>query len=146
MYHSSSLCILFLHRPEKFNGLLQRVQFLKAHQLASSDLKPRIQLLAKFLANIQRVLGFEYRLNRHKLIGMLINVGSHKPVSHCDSESGKSACWIPLDIYMENAMDGKQLPIKSATDVLAGKIHVKNMMNILLCIFYMNMQLFIELH
>ncbi|XP_015897774.3 mediator of RNA polymerase II transcription subunit 33A [Ziziphus jujuba] len=116
------LRLVRLNMPEKFNGLLQRVQFLKAHQLASSDLKPRIQLLAKFLANIQRVLGFEYRLNRHKLIGMLINVGSHKPVSHCDSESGKSACWIPLDIYMENAMDGKQLPIKSATDVLAEAI------------------------
>lgn len=139
MYHSYSLCVLFLSRPEKFNGLLQRLQFLKAHQLASSDLKPGIQLLARFFANIQRVLEFEYRLNKRNLNGMLINVGSHKPVSHWDSKSGRSACWIPLDIYMENAMDGKQLPIKSATDVLAGKLHEEEYDKFIFVHFYMNM-------
>lgn len=56
---------------------------------------------------------------------MLINVGSRKPVSHGNSESGWSPCWVPLDIYMENAMDGKQLTIKSATDGLAGKTYVE---------------------
>ena len=68
----------------------------------------------------QRVLGFECPLNKRQLTGMLVNIASCKPSPCFNSEFGRSACWVPFDIYMENAMDGKQLLIKSAVDVLAG--------------------------
>lgn len=76
--------------------------------------------MAKLSANIQKALGFEYQLNKRQLIGMLVDIGSRKPVSCLNPEFGQSACWVPYDIYMENAMDGKELPIKSGVDVLTG--------------------------
>ena len=120
-YVSSLLsCFLLLKRPEKFNGLLQRLRFLEAHELVSSNFNSANQLLAKLSGNIQRVLGFECPLNKRQLTGMLVNIASCKPSPCFNSEFGRSACWVPFDIYMENAMDGKQLLIKSAVDVLAG--------------------------
>jgi hypothetical protein len=113
-------CFLLLKRPEKFNGLLQRLRFLEAHELASSNFNSAYQLLAKLSGNIQRVLDFEYQLNKRQLVGMLVNIASCKPLPHFHSEFDRSACWIPFDIYMENAMDGKQFLIKSAVDVLTG--------------------------
>lgn len=89
--------------------------------MTSSNLKSANQLLARLTANIQRVLGFEYQLNKRQLIGMLIDIGSHQSVSHHNFEAGLSACWVAYDILMENAMDGKQLPVTSAIDVLAGE-------------------------
>lgn len=114
MYHS-------FNRPENFNGLLHSLQLFKAHHLASSDLKPATQLLARFSTNIQRVMVSEHQLDKRQLIGMLVDNKLCRPVSHCNFESGFSACWVPLDIYMENVMDGKQLLVKSAIDVIAGK-------------------------
>lgn len=103
-----------------FNGLLQRLKFLEAGEMVSPHLNSTNQISAKLSANIQRVMGFEYQLNRSQLIGLLVDIASCKPVSCIHSQFGQSACWAPFDIYMENAMDGKQLPIKSAVDVLTG--------------------------
>ena len=66
-------------------------------------------------------MDFEYQLNKRQLIGMLIHIGSNKPVSGCNSEAALSASWVSFDIYMENVMDVKQLPVKSAIVVLSGK-------------------------
>ncbi|CAB4315432.1 unnamed protein product [Prunus armeniaca] len=113
------LRLVHLNMPERFNGLLQRLRFLKGRQLASSDLNSALQLLARLSANIHSVLGFKYQLNKHRLVGVLLDIGSRKPVFHCNSGFGHSTCWVRFDIYMENAMDGKQLSIKSFIDILA---------------------------
>ena len=64
-------------------------------------------------------MGFKHELGKRHLIGVLIDSASCKP-KYRNFESAHSASWVPLDIYMENVMDGKQLPLK-AIDVLAGK-------------------------
>lgn len=97
------------------------MQFLEANTLVCSNLKSANQLLLRLSANIQSVLKFEYKFNKRQLIGMLINIGTCKSGSHCNYEAGLSACWVPFDIYMENALDGKQLPVTSAIDILAGE-------------------------
>lgn len=123
------LHLVHLNMPEKFNDLLQRIQFLEVHISASSNLKPENQLLSKLSGNIKRVLGFKYQSNKHQLIGMLIDIGSHKAVSHCNYEAGISSCWVPFDMFMENAMDAKQLHITSAIDVLAETINTLRVFN-----------------
>ena len=67
-------------------------------------------------------MGFQRQLDKRHLMGMLIENGLRKPFSLCNFRSDFSACWIAFDIYLENALDGKQLPIKAVVDVLAGKI------------------------
>ncbi|XP_031261949.1 mediator of RNA polymerase II transcription subunit 33A-like isoform X1 [Pistacia vera] len=123
------LRLVHFNMPEKFNGLLQRLQFLEANKLASSKLKSANQLLATLCSNVQKVLGYDNRLNKHRLIGMLVDTKSLRPTSCCNSESGLSACWLPFDIYMENAMDGRQLPVRSAIVILSETINTLRVLN-----------------
>ncbi|CAL5390059.1 unnamed protein product [Camellia sinensis] len=117
------LRLVYLNMPEKFSGLLQRMQFLEAHKVASPNLKSANQLLVKLTANIRRAMGYEYQLNKRQLIGVLIDIRL------CNSESGRFACWVPFDIYMENAMDGKQFPVTSAIDILTETINTLKVFN-----------------
>ncbi|KAF8397078.1 hypothetical protein HHK36_015985 [Tetracentron sinense] len=110
------LRLVHLNMPEKFNGLLQRMQFLEAHKL-SSNLKSASHLLVRLSANIQRAMDLEYQLNKRQLIGVLIDIRSCS-LSSCNFGADRAACWVSFDIYMENALDGKQLPATSAIDIL----------------------------
>ncbi|OUZ99643.1 hypothetical protein BVC80_9061g76 [Macleaya cordata] len=112
------LRLVHLNMPEKFNGLLQRLQFMEANKLVSSNLKSASQLLVRLSANIQRVLGFQNQVNKRQLIGALIDIGSCSSTSCSNFGAHRAACWVPFDIYMETAMDGKQLPATSAIDIL----------------------------
>ncbi|KAB2621764.1 mediator of RNA polymerase II transcription subunit 33A-like [Pyrus ussuriensis x Pyrus communis] len=123
------LRLVHLNMPEIFNGLLQRLRFLEGRHRASSDFRSAVEPLARLSANIQRVSGFKYQLNKHQLIGVLLDNGSQKPVFHCNSGFGHPTCWVRFDIYMENAMDGKQLSIKSVIDILAEGITTLQVFN-----------------
>ncbi|XP_050141951.1 mediator of RNA polymerase II transcription subunit 33A-like isoform X1 [Malus sylvestris] len=123
------LRLVHLNMPEIFNGLLQRLRFLEGHHRVASDLRSAVEPLARLSANIQRVSGFKYQLNKHQFVGVLLDNGSQKPVFHCNSGFGHSTCWVRFDIYMENAMDGKQLSIKSVIDILAEGITTLQVFN-----------------
>ncbi|KAI9074293.1 hypothetical protein K1719_043778 [Acacia pycnantha] len=120
---------VLLNMPEKFNCLLQRIRFLESAELPCSELKLSKPVLKKIFANIRRVSDFEFHLNRHQLVGILVDVGSFNSLIRCSYSSRQSPCWIPFDIYMENAMDSKQLPTKSATDVLTEGIKTLHTFN-----------------
>jgi len=109
------------NRPEKFNCLQQRLQFLESLELASSELKLVNQVLTKVSANMRGVSHFDYCPSKHQLVGTLINMASCKIPLRCNYRFCQSPCWVPFDIYMENAMDSRQIPTKSAIDVLTGK-------------------------
>ncbi|GLU17803.1 hypothetical protein SLE2022_341560 [Rubroshorea leprosula] len=123
------LRLVYLNMPEKFDGLLQRLQFLEGNNLAFSKSKSARQFLARLSGNIQKVPSLEYQLKKQQLIRMLVNLGSNNPVSRCNFGSGPSGCWVPFDIYMESAVDGKQLLIKSAIVILTDKIYTLKMFN-----------------
>ncbi|XP_043697021.1 mediator of RNA polymerase II transcription subunit 33A-like [Telopea speciosissima] len=110
--------LVLRNRAEKFNGLLQRIQFLEAHKSVSSNLKSASELLVRLSANVEKALGLEYQLNKRQLIGVMIGNGSCSWGSSCNIGDVRAACWVPFDIYMETAMDGKQLPATSSIDIL----------------------------
>ncbi|XP_042476900.1 mediator of RNA polymerase II transcription subunit 33A-like [Macadamia integrifolia] len=112
------LRLIHLNMAEKFNGLLQRIQFLEAHKSVSSNLKSASELLVRLSANIERALGLEYQLNKRQLIGVMIGIGSCSWGSSRNFGDVRAACWVPFDIFMETAMDRKQLPATSAIDIL----------------------------
>lgn len=110
--------LIYHVRPEKFNGLLQRLWYLETHKLVSSNLSSTKPFFVKILTNIRRSLAFECQLSKRTVTDMLTDVGLCKSMPN--SKSASSACWVVFDIYMENAMDAKQLPISSAIDILTG--------------------------
>ncbi|KAK7374126.1 hypothetical protein VNO80_07552 [Phaseolus coccineus] len=120
---------VLLNMPEKFNCLQQRLQFLESLELASSELKLVNQVLTKVSTNICGVSHFDYCLSKHRLVGTLINMGSCKVPLRCNYRFCPSPCWVPFDIYMENAMDSRQIPTKSAIDVLTEGIKTLQILN-----------------
>ncbi|KAH9737118.1 hypothetical protein KPL71_018339 [Citrus sinensis] len=94
------LRLIHFNMPESFNGLLQRLQFLEANKLESSKLKTVSQLLARLCDNVRNVPSYDYKLNKHS-----------------------------FDIFMENSMDGKQLPVTSAIIVLTRIITTLRVLN-----------------
>ncbi|XP_048141883.1 mediator of RNA polymerase II transcription subunit 33A-like isoform X2 [Rhodamnia argentea] len=115
------LRLVHMNMPDKFNGLLQRLQFLEACKLPSPNLISAKEVLARLSSNIHKVLAFESDLKR-SFIGMFLDIRSIKNVPCSDSGSALSACWAPFDIYMESAMDARQLPLTSTTAILTETI------------------------
>ncbi|KAK8466389.1 hypothetical protein PHAVU_008G078200 [Phaseolus vulgaris] len=56
-------------------------------------------------------------------------MGSCKVPLRCNYRFCPSPCWVPFDIYMENAMDSRQIPTKSAIDVLTEGIKTLQILN-----------------
>ncbi|MED6194755.1 hypothetical protein PIB30_031508 [Stylosanthes scabra] len=121
---------VLLNMPEKFNCLLQRFHFLESLELASSELKSVCQVLKKVSANIRAVSHFDYGLSKNQFVGKLLDVGSQNMTSlRFNYSYCQSPCWVPFDIYMENAMDSKQIPTKSAIVVLTEAIKTLRIFN-----------------
>ncbi|KAL2330468.1 hypothetical protein Fmac_018049 [Flemingia macrophylla] len=120
---------VLVNMPEKFNCLQQRLQYLESLELVSSELKLANQILTKVSANIRGVSCFDYCLSKHQLVRMLVDVRSCKKLLRCNYRFCQSSCWVSFDIYMENAMDSRQIPTKSAIDVLTEGIKTLQKLN-----------------
>ncbi|KAK2631064.1 hypothetical protein EUGRSUZ_L03465 [Eucalyptus grandis] len=83
------LRLIHMNMPDKFNGLLQRLQFLETCELPSPNLISAKEVLARLSSNIHKVLAFESDLRR-SFIGMFLNIRSIKSVPCSDSESALS--------------------------------------------------------
>uniref|UniRef100_A0A7N0V9N6 Mediator of RNA polymerase II transcription subunit 33A n=2 Tax=Kalanchoe fedtschenkoi TaxID=63787 RepID=A0A7N0V9N6_KALFE len=112
------LRLVKLNMAKTFRSLLRRIQFLEVHK-ARSNLQSTIEILS---SNIRRVVDFKYHLKKRQLTGMLVDIETEKSFSCNNVIHGQSACWVSYDIYMESALDGKQLPITSAVGILKGTI------------------------
>lgn len=110
-------------RPEKFNGLLQRMLVLEASKLTPEKIMHSKHILARLSVNIQKVLVPGCTLNKRSFLGRFTSSRSMAALPCSYSGSVISSCWAPLDIYMENIMDGRQLPITSTIDKLTGDHH-----------------------
>lgn len=121
LYFSRNLLIqeLAICRPERFNSLLQKLQYIEAQKSALQSLISADQLLLKVSANVKEAMSGPYHVDKHHLLG-LVDIGSHD--SHFSLSSGVSrvACWVPFDVFLENAMDGKLLHAISPLEILTG--------------------------
>lgn len=69
--------------------------------------------------NIKKAMSRELQ-NKHQLLGALAYPGPCS-LNSCNSfGAGRDACWIPVDVFMETAMDGKHLYAISSVEVLTG--------------------------
>ncbi|CAL9069941.1 unnamed protein product [Musa banksii] len=112
------LHLIHINMPEKFNGLLQRLQTVESNILTSESFLSLSPILNKLYMNIKKAASTELLLNKHQLLGALADAGPCSLNSCNSSGAGRDACWIPIDILMENAMDGKHLYAISAVEVL----------------------------
>lgn len=112
-----SCCFL---RPEKFNELVRRILFLKSCELIPEKIMCSKIVLSRLSVNIQKVLVPGCEINSRSFLGRLNTGRSMVALPFSYSGSVISSCWAPFDIYMENIMDGRQLPTTSTIDKLSG--------------------------
>ena len=118
--------LAILYRPENFDDLMHRLRLIETHNSTSQGLGFVRHIWVKLFANVQNVYAGEHKLNTHHLPGILLNAWTSGPTSCYYTGPDRAACWISLDIYMENAMDGKNLQPLSAIEVLTGACHMKD--------------------
>eukprot|EP01018_Ginkgo_biloba_P000531 Gb_17496 [translate_table: standard] len=121
MEHKRTSTLLRLARRnlcEHWNRLFQRLQILEAHS-SSSNSKIASELFAQLTGCIQRCLSQEYQPSQHQAIRTLIDAGSRTSAFEHNYGAGRAAPWLPFDLFMEDAMEGKQLPATSAIEILS---------------------------
>lgn len=96
------------------------MQFIEDHQATSHNLLSANEILVRLFANIQNVKNGLHYVDKHHIIGVLLDGGSCGSTFDHSSGTDRTACWIPIDIFMEKAMDEKHVHTGSAIEVLTG--------------------------
>ena len=69
--------------------------------------------------DIQSVASPEYNSSLEELCGTMVSRSLAFPSDHCQATSD-SALWLPLDIVLEDMMDGSQVTATSAVETITG--------------------------
>uniref|UniRef100_A0A0D9WF09 Mediator of RNA polymerase II transcription subunit 33A n=1 Tax=Leersia perrieri TaxID=77586 RepID=A0A0D9WF09_9ORYZ len=110
------LRLVYHNRPENFSSLLQRLQLMGA--LKSKNFVSANNLLDSLMLNIRNVITTGHQLYKGRLLGNIVSTKPCSSAARCVFGAGKSSCWIPFDMFMENAMDGRHLHTISAIEAL----------------------------
>ncbi|KAJ1695238.1 hypothetical protein LUZ63_011936 [Rhynchospora breviuscula] len=115
-----SLRLVNFNMSETFKSLLQRLEVLQARCTSPESLLPINNLLERLFSHVKDAINSDYRLKRWDLLGHVFGTGlADSPLSYLIG-NGKTCCWIPFDILMENVMDGKTFCPASSFEILTG--------------------------
>ncbi|CAD6334493.1 unnamed protein product [Miscanthus lutarioriparius] len=103
-------------RPENFNCLLRKLHLIGAVK-NKNTLSP-YNLLDSLIMNIQNVISTDYQLDRKRLLEVPVSIQPCSSAVYSIFRAGKGSCWIPFDMFMENAMDGRHLHAISSVEYL----------------------------
>ncbi|XP_020695036.1 mediator of RNA polymerase II transcription subunit 33A-like isoform X3 [Dendrobium catenatum] len=122
--------LIHLNMPMKFNSLMERLQLIEVHRSTSQSLISINHVLVRLVSNIREVVNGEYKLNRHQVLGLLIDSKFGGPTSYYYGlGTNRSNSWISFDLLMENAMDGKHLHAISVVEILTDMTKTLQMVN-----------------
>ncbi|XP_066366779.1 mediator of RNA polymerase II transcription subunit 33A-like isoform X3 [Miscanthus floridulus] len=102
--------------PENFSCLLRKLHLIGAVK-KKNTLSP-YNLLDSLIMNIQNVISTDYQLDRKRLLGVPVSIQPCSSAVYSIFRAGKGSCWIPFDMFMENAMDGRHLHAISSVEYL----------------------------
>ncbi|KAH9309638.1 hypothetical protein KI387_037549, partial [Taxus chinensis] len=112
---SSLLRLAHRNMPGQWSDIFQNLQIFEMHSASKSA----SELLPQLIGSIRRGLSREYQPSQHQAIKVLIDAGSRTSVFEHNFGVGRAASWLPLDLFMEDAMEGKYLPAPSSAEMLA---------------------------
>ncbi|KAF3327945.1 mediator of RNA polymerase II transcription subunit 33A-like isoform X3 [Carex littledalei] len=123
------LRLISINMPEEFNNLVERLQLVEVH-ISKITSPSTINGANNSLATIQKALTYAiHRLEKHPQLGVLFNTRPQNCSFANNFSYGNSTCWIPFDVFMENAMDGRHLHVVSAIEVLTELIKGLQVLN-----------------
>ncbi|XP_051141663.1 mediator of RNA polymerase II transcription subunit 33B-like [Andrographis paniculata] len=124
--------ILFLacrNMPVLWESFIQHLRLLaeKSASLRNSKDITSDELL-QLTSDPHHVLSHEFRLNSKQHFHSVSARSHMSSVAHCHGIV-HSAFWVPIDIYLEDAMDGSQVRAISAAETLAGLVKALQALN-----------------
>ncbi|KAL4205446.1 hypothetical protein AMTRI_Chr01g137360 [Amborella trichopoda] len=113
---SSLLRLACQNMPMHWGGFIQRLQLLESKTSSLRNIAPgTISLLSAYA---QRIFDREFKPSQHQATPALIDSGPLISSGHGHGAS-RSALWIPIDLFLEDAMDGSQVAATCAIEILA---------------------------
>lgn len=109
-------------RPEQWGKFAQKLHLLEALTRDPLSMAPKEapKTLGHLAAAIQQGLRQEWRPTQLPVIRSLLSTSSRTSSFGNGSGLGRSAPWLPFDIYMESVLERRRLSVTSNTDTLAG--------------------------
>jgi len=109
-------------RPAHWLCFTQRLQLLAANSLAlrkSRTLSP--EALLQLSSDSCMVLSREYKTNSQQKFQTVMSFEYLSSSASLCHGASHSALWIPLDLVLEDSMDGYQVSATSAVETISGK-------------------------
>ncbi|KAJ8434148.1 hypothetical protein Cgig2_000868 [Carnegiea gigantea] len=116
---SRILCLVRHNMPKQWAAFTQRLELLAANSSTLNNLKsisPKV--LSHMTYDVQSDPSQEYNSSLEEFCGIMVSRSLASPSDHCPATS-HSALWLPLDIVLEDTMDGYQVTATSAVETIA---------------------------
>lgn len=114
--------IISFLRPTHWGGFLQRLRILAGNSAALrnvQNLSPDAFL--QLTSDKRNVLTREGKTVSQKQFHAVLASGSLISSAGQSHGAGQSALWLPIDLFLEDAMDGSQVAAISAVETLTGR-------------------------
>lgn len=113
--------ITFLFRPSHWGGFIQQLQVLGAHSSVLRTLQHITpESLQQLTSDTRRLLTREGKTISRQGFHAVLSFGSLMS-SACQSHGASSSgFWLPIDLFLEDAMDGSEVRELSAIETLTG--------------------------
>jgi len=112
-------------RPSQWGGFFEQLQLLVVHSAAlrnSKHITPDAFL--QLTSDTRRVLSRECKtISQHEFHAVMFSGSLKSSVGQCHGAS-QSAVWLPIDLFLEDTMDGSQVTTTSAIENLISMIHL----------------------
>ncbi|EOX94836.1 Reduced epidermal fluorescence 4, putative isoform 1 [Theobroma cacao] len=127
--------ILFLARrnmPSHWGAFIQQLSILAAQSVAlrnSKHLTP--DALLQLTSDSRKVLSRECKIKSHEEFHAIIGSGCLTSSSGQCYGTSSSAHWLPIDLFLEDAMDGSQVAATGAVERLTGRVNLAGLVKAL---------------
>ncbi|CAI9107868.1 OLC1v1007339C1 [Oldenlandia corymbosa var. corymbosa] len=125
--------ILFLARrnlPTHWESFMQHLRLLAGQSFAlrnSKNISP--EALLELTSRDRKVLSRDRKTSSEKRFHAVMAAGSMAPCAGQRHNSSHSSLWIPIDLFLEDAMDGSRVTATSAAETLTGIVKALQALN-----------------
>ncbi|XP_020101456.1 mediator of RNA polymerase II transcription subunit 33A-like [Ananas comosus] len=117
---SRLLCLARENMPSQWGSFASRLHLLATKSSALRNSTVSVQLFQRLIAGDWNILGKECKQNRKLEVRSLISFGSRTLGGYCLGAS-PSALWIPIDLYLEDCIDGS-VAATNSIELLSGLV------------------------
>ncbi|PQQ16831.1 mediator of RNA polymerase II transcription subunit 33B [Prunus yedoensis var. nudiflora] len=127
---SRILCLTRRNLPSHWGGFIQKIQVLAANSSVLRTLKHITpESLLQLTSDTRRLLTRECKIIARKEFHAVLSSGSLRSSASQSHGVSSSAFWLPIDLFLEDAMDGSEVAIISAVETLTGLVKALQAVN-----------------